>query len=116
MQEQAIDGKVLDALRDLAGTLGQTAETLWPMAVQATWAKGVCSMIVGLIIVSLAVTLMAFAIRSAVKGGDFDDPMPFLIAGVITLVVGGFGLGVALIDGLSRVLAPEGFTLMKLLS
>lgn len=116
MQDQVIEGKVLDALRDLAGTIGQTAETLWPMAVQATWAKGMTCLVMAI----LAAVVLPMAMRRVLTyAKTMKDREDAWLVTVFTFIFGVIGITVGVcvgvVEGLPSVIAPEGITLLEIL-
>ena len=115
MQDPTIEDKVLGALRELAGVVGETAETLWPMAVEATWAQGVTNIAIAALLATVA-CVGAYLIKRNWKGlCEHDNEaavcVPAVFISIIFLIFGGLLLS----NGLPRLLAPEGMTLLELL-
>lgn len=115
MQDQSVD-KVLDALRELAGVAGKTAETLWPMAVQATWAESLAILLSGLLASVVAVVAAALVWRIS---STFNDEEARSMCRTLSFVIAALTVGLAVpfcvAKSLPGLLSPEGVTLMKIL-
>ena len=116
MQDPAIEDKVLDALREFAGVVGQTAETLWPMAVKATWAESFSAVAVSsvvLLFVSIMIPFLWGVSKRYPQNSDARTALSILpsVFGIL------FGLVSVVFIGLwlPGLIAPEGITLFELL-
>lgn len=115
MQESGMEGKVLEALRELAGAVDQTAETLWPMAVEATWAKSITSVAISGFLLLFMFAAAPVAWKMAKRFPD-EDRMVFtrVVTGVLCLLVFVISM-VGIETALPGLIAPEGITLFELL-
>ena len=116
MQDQAhVADKVIGALKELAGAAGQATETLWPMAVKATFASGVSTLVAMLALAILGIFVVKWAIHIDVRESrvidDFGKGL-FCFLGFVCIVI---GFMVGSLEGLPLVIAPEGYTLLKIL-
>jgi len=116
MQDTGIEDKVIDALRELAGAVGQTAETLWPMAVEATWAKAISTVAVcGFVSLFLAiVALVCWKVAKRFPEGS-EPRFAFTIVPSVVWVFIFIHLAIAVHSALPSLIAPEGITLFRLL-
>ena len=118
MQDPAVVDKVLATLKELAGTMGATAEAMWPMAVKAVFAQGVATLISGIFVAVISIIAFVFAWRFN-KSGYCDryiaQPLACTIMGlaVIAFITSGI---VVCQHGLVNILAPEGQTIRMLLN
>ena len=118
MQDPATVDKVLATLKELAGTMGATAEAMWPMAVKAVFAQGVANIISGIFIAVISIVIFVFAWRFN-KSGYCDryvaQPLACIMMGlaVVAFIVSGI---VVCGHGLVNILAPEGQAIRMLLN
>lgn len=108
-----IEDKVVAALRELAGAVGETAEKLWPMAVKATWAEGIAGMAGCLLAATFLGIAALVAWRTKPESPDGRLSRYFVLG---FAAIGAFSFLVCgTFVNLSDILAPEGRTLFKLL-
>jgi hypothetical protein len=115
MQDKETADKVLTMLRELAGCVGQTAETLWPMAVRATYAEAITALAMGFVgVVAGAALALVSAKKIPPQESQYDFPARELgmALGVAVMLIAAF---TSLGCGLPSLIAPEGMTLRLLL-
>ncbi len=119
MQDTGIEVSALEALRELAGVVGQAAETLWPMAVKATWANSVSLAAFNgfFMLLALVAIPIAWKLTKRIPKLDLEPEPRWVVLGVV-LVVCAFVLIGSAMDmqrAVPGLIAPEGVTLFKLL-
>jgi len=112
MQETSGVDKVLVVLREFAGEVGQTAETLWPMAVQATWAQSLTYLIIGCCVSLTGLAALTVLIKNR---KSIEDQVGWTIGVILSGLTSLVSLSIGMAEGLPGVISPEGVTLLKLL-
>jgi asparagine N-glycosylation enzyme membrane subunit Stt3 len=109
-----VAGKALEMLKELAGVAGSTVEKLWPMAVRATYAEGITSLVIGGVVATVAALLLVWTWKT--KQFEEDDFLPIkVIASIMCIAATVVAIGIALDAGLPKIIAPEGCTINRML-
>ena len=109
-----MDQKTLDALRELAGGIGQTVEKLWPMAVQVIFARGVSLAVLLIALMIVATVSFRWSFTSKFKDEKGSEE-PLFAWRMISIGVFVIALICLCEHALPMILAPEGSALFKLL-
>lgn len=117
------NNKVADVIQTIADKLGIAGVHLWPEMIRYTWANALAWLIFQMAFVLFALVLISNRIaycKRILNDDDFSsDTIVFVITSwrAVMIVIGFAGviLAINIPDNISKVVAPEGATVMQML-